>query len=50
MERVLAHEHLLHEVRHDVAHGELHVAAEHLDVAEARSSPMPTQLNGRRIV
>ncbi len=34
VERILALEHLLHEVGHHVAHGQLHVAAEHLDVAE----------------
>ncbi len=34
VQRVLALEHLLHEVGHDVAHGQLDVAAQDLDVAE----------------
>ena len=51
VQRVLSLEHLLHQVGHDVAHRELHVAAQDLRVAEsARVSPMPTQLNGRAIV
>ena len=50
VQRVLALEDLLHEVGHDVAHRQLHVAGQDLDVAGARRSPMPTQLNGRTIV
>ena len=34
LQRVLALQHLLHEVGDDVAHRQLHVAAQHLDVAE----------------
>ena len=50
VQRVLTLDDLLDEVGHDVAHRELDVAAEHLDLASARTSPMPTQLNGRTIV
>ena len=34
VQRILALDHLLHQVRHDVAHRELDVAGAHLDVAE----------------
>ena len=50
VQRVLTLDHLLHEVGHDVAHRELDVAALDDVSPSARTSPMPTQLNGRTIV
>ena len=39
VQRVLALEHLLHDVGNDVAHRELHVAAQHLHIAERPALP-----------
>ncbi len=50
VQRVLALDDLLHEVGHDVAHGQLDVARGTSTSPSARPSPMPTQLNGRTIV
>ena len=42
VERILALEHLLHQVRDDVAHGELDVARQHLDVVAQSGQPRIT--------